>query len=173
MVKQTSLRNISIRTRGKKDHNLFVFPFFDRQLYVRFLLLVAENGYFLLQDRIARSKKGLLINQGFATKRPQELSGVGSEKFHRLYHFDPWWAMKDAELDPSIVDAIVATNLAGRESGHLIIRDLIFDESLESVNEVLVGDGVFRPVSYGQKGPMPLDLEESFFGLAGRPHRKL
>ena len=44
-----------------------------------------------------------------------------------------------------------------------MIRDVVFDINLEKVEEVLVGDGVFRPVSFTQTRLMPQDLENAFF----------
>ena len=164
-MKQTTLRRVRISTNGVTQHTSFVFPFFDRHLYVRFLLVITDAGHFVFQDKLSRAKRGLLVNHGY-TRRPfLDLRSVEPDKFHRLFHFDPWWTMRGAdEIEPAIRDAIIATNLAARRLGHLIIRDLVFDNNLEQVVEVVAGDGVFRAVSYGQTRPMPLDLEETFFG---------
>ena len=129
----------------------------------------------MFQDKLSLAKRGPLVNKGYARRRPLALDGVEPDQFYRLFHFDPWWTMRGADpvpvqaslwpdgIEPAIRDAIIATNLAARRLGHLIIRDLVFDNNLERVEEVLVGDGVFRAISYSQTRPMPLDLEETFF----------
>ena len=164
MIKQTTLRRVRISTNGVTQPASFVFPFFDRYFYVKILLMITEAGPFVLQDKLSWAKRGLLVSQGYNGRPPLDLRVVEPDRFHRLFHFDPWWTMRGADdIEPGLRDAIIATNLAARRLGHLIIRDLIFDDSLEQVEEVLVGDGVFRAVSFSRTRAMPQDLEEAYF----------
>ena len=164
MIKQTTLKRIRISTNRVTQRTSFVFPFFDRYLYISFFLVVTDAGPYVFQDKLSWAKRGLLVNQGYNGRRPLDLRDVDPDKFHRLFHFDPWWTMRHAEdVEPGILDAIIATNLAARRLGHLMIRDIVFDINLEKVEEVLVGDGVFRPVSFTQTRLMPQDLENAFF----------
>lgn len=165
MIKQTVMRRLRIDTDGVMQRTSFVFPFFDRYLQVRFFLVVPSVGHVVLLDNLNWEKRGLLVNLGNTGRRPLGLNSVDPENFHDLFHFDPWWTMRRSnDVQPVVRDAIIATNLAARRLGHLQIRDLVFDDHLDRVEEVLVGDGVFRPVPYSQIQPMPQDLEDAFFG---------
>lgn len=165
MIKQTSLRRLRIITDALIQRTSFVFPFFDRYFHVRFFLVIFSARQIALLDKLNWEKRGLLVNLGHTGKRPHGLNSVDPENFHDLFHFDPWWTMRRSnDVQPVVRDAIIATNLAARRLGHLQIRDLVFDDHLDRVEEVLVGDGVFRPVPYSQIQPMPQDLEDAFFG---------
>jgi hypothetical protein len=165
MIKQTALRRIRIGTRGATQHASFVFPFFDGALHVRLVLASTSAGHVVLQDKLRWARRGLLVSLDYIGRRPLALDDVQPDVFHRLFHFDPWWTMRVArEVQPATRSAIIGTNLADRRRGHLVIRDLVFDDDLERVETVLVGDGVFRAVPYGPTKPMPQTLQDTFFG---------
>ena len=177
MLKQTSLRRVRvriIRTPGRlhSQHVLvrsdevvqdasFIFPFFDGLLAVRFLLIIMQGKHFLLHDSPHHESRMLIVPE----RRLAPLEASPPDLFHRHFHFDPWWAMRGATGIPMAVrQAVIASNIAARRYGHLVIRDLVFSNDLAKVEEVRVGDGVFRSVSYNQGRPMPWLMQEAFFG---------
>jgi hypothetical protein len=142
---------------------LFLFPFFDTALRVRFLLMMAEAGPFVLypHEKPRWDRRSLLVS----ARRPVPLADTQPDLFHRLFHFDPWWTMRGASHAlPATRQAIIASNVAARRRGHLVIREVIFGDDLEQAEEVRIGDGVFRPASYTQGRPMPWALQQAFFG---------
>ncbi len=161
MKKQTALRSLRVRINDTLLDASFVFPFFDSTFWVRFFLVVADSGHFLVYER-PHWERRMFVAYG---KRPLPLANTQPDRFLRLFHFDPWWTMRGAtSISRTIRQEIIATNLAARRQGHLVIRDVVFSDDLEQVEGVLVGDGVFRAVSYNQARPMPQDMQEVFFG---------
>ena len=164
MPKQTTLRNVRILMRDAVWNASFVFPFFDKGLRVRFVLIIADRGSFIIYARPRWAGRGRLKLSEYSNSRPSALSTIHSDLFHRLFHFDPWWTMQYAQDVPSAVrQAVMATNLPARRWGHLVIRDVVFDDNLSQVEEIRIGDGVFRAVSYDRTRPMPGSLREAFF----------
>lgn len=167
MINQTALRYIRISTNESVHNSSFVFPFFDRDWRVALVLVVAARQHLVLRDQVRRRRRGLSMTLEYVGARPVSLTEMAPDHFYRLYHFDPWWTMRGASAIPQETRrAIVANNLAGRSRGHLAVRDLAFDDVLEQVLQVRVGDGVFRPVAYHRDRPLPPSLEEALFHRA-------
>jgi hypothetical protein len=163
MKRQTTLRNLRIHINQVPQRALFLFPFFDMALYVRFLLVMADTGPFVLylHEKPRWERRSLVVSG----RRPVPLADTQPDLFHRLFHFDPWWTMRGvSHVLPATRLAIIATNVAARRHSHLIIRDVIFGDGLQQVEEVRIGDGVFRTASHSQGRPMPWALQEAFFG---------
>jgi len=163
MKRQTSLRNLRIRINQVPQKALFLFPFFDSALYVRFLLVMANTGPFLLYlHEKPQWERRSIVASG---RRPLPLADIQPDLFHRLFHFDPWWTMRSVRhVLPATRQAIIATNVAARRHSQLVIRDVIFGDDLQQAEEVRIGDGVFRTASYAQGRPMPWLLQQAFFG---------
>lgn len=165
MIKQTALRRLRIETNGVPWKVSFVFPFFDAALRVAFVMVIADTGHFAFRDRLRLVRRGLLVGLGYTPRPLLALREAEPELFHQLFHFDPWWTMRVAAgVPPAVRNAVMATNVAARRQGHLVIRDVLFDEDLEQVEELWVGDGVFRTVPYNRIRPMPHDLHQTFLG---------
>ena len=163
MKRQTALRNLRIRINEAPQRALFLFPFFDSALYVRFLLVMAHTGPFVLylHEKPHWERRSLVVSG----RRPVPLADTQPDLFHRLFHFDPWWTMRGAsQVLPATRQAIIATNVAARRHSQLVIRDVIFGDDLQQAEVVRIGDGVFRTAPYTQGRPMPWALQEAFFG---------
>jgi hypothetical protein len=163
MKKQTALRNLRIRINQAPQKALFLFPFFDSALYVRFLLVMSNTGPFVLylHEKPRWERRSLVISG----RRPVPLADTQPDLFHRLFHFDPWWTMRGASHAlPATRQAIIATNVAARRYSQLVIRDVKYGDDLQQVEEVRIGDGVFRTAPYTQGRPMPWALQQAFFG---------
>lgn len=170
MKRQTTLRNLRIHINQAPQRALFLFPFFDTTLRVRFLLMMAEAGSFVLypHEKPRWERRSLLVS----ARRPVPLADTQPDLFHRLFHFDPWWTMRGvSHVLPATRQGIIATNVAARRHSHLVIREVIFGDDLEQAEEVWIGDGVFRPASYTQGRPMPWLLQQAFFGEPGTSSR--
>jgi hypothetical protein len=163
MKRQTAFRNLRIRINQAPQRALFLFPFFDASLYVRFLLVIADTGHFVLylHEKPHWERRSLVVSG----RRPLPLADTMPDLFHRLFHFDPWWTMRGvSHVLPATRDAIIATNVAARRHSQLVIRDIVYGDDLQQVEEVRIGDGVFRTAPYTQGRPMPWALHEDFFG---------
>ncbi len=164
MARQTALRKVRIHANEGRWNASFVFPFFDRGLRVRFTLVIADDRHLVFHERLKWAGQGRLAQRALSGNRPLALKDAHPELFHHLFHFDPWWTMREAAGVPSAVrQAIIATNLTARRLEHLVIRDVVFDDNLTQVEEVRVGDGVFRVVAYSRRRKMPQALREVFF----------
>ncbi len=165
MPRQTALRHLRIGIRSEQWDASYVFPFYDAGLRVRFVVLIREVGHFITHSRPRWIRRGRLAYETYFGEQPLRLADTHVELFRDLLHFDPWWTMRDAVGVPSAIsEAIIATNIAAHRVGHLMIRDITFSDNLDQVTDVRIGDGVFKPVSYGRLESMPHVLRETFFG---------
>ena len=74
MMKQTALRRVRISTNGVTQHASFVFPFFDRHLDVRFLLLITDEGHFVFPDKLNLETQSDLLHSGILLEeRPRRV----------------------------------------------------------------------------------------------------
>jgi len=165
MPKQTSLRGVRIRLEDVEENASFVFPFFDRLLDVRFLLIIINEEHFLLHETPLKEGRVLIVSR----RRLVHLSGARPDLFHRHLHFDPWWTMRRVtSISPEVRQAVITSDVAARRLNHLMIRDVEFSDHLDRVEKLRVGDGVFRATSYSQAMPMPWHMEEAFLGRHDR-----
>lgn len=166
MIRQTRLRRLRIGTDSVSWRASFVFPFFDTAFRVELLLVIVGREHFVFRDRLRRVRERSLTSLGYTSRPRLPLTEAEPDLFHELYHFDPWWTMRVAVgVPPAVRSAVIATNVAARKRGHLAIRDVLFDDDLERVQEVRIGDGVFRAVAYNSERPMTQEMRQSFFGL--------
>ena len=165
MPKQTSLRGVRIRLEDVEKNASFVFPFFDRMLHVRFLLMIINEEHFLLHETPLKESRVLIVSR----RRLVPLSGAQPDLFHRYLHFDPWWTMRRVtSISTAVHQAVITSNVAARRHNHLVIRDVEFSDHRDRVENLRVGDGVFRATSYSQAMPMPWHMEEAFLGRHDR-----
>lgn len=113
-----------------------VFPFFTHDLETKFLLVVAEEGRIL----ITRDLPTGVVSRVLAYPEQPRLRRIEQVSFARLWHFDPWWLLRDREDVPANTrKAIVATNLAGKAIPDGPIKNMWFDDRLASVTSARIG----------------------------------
>ncbi len=128
------------------------------------MLLARNIGHFITYEKPRVVRRGRLSYDRLSGVRPLRLSETHPDIFHRLYHFDPWWTMRQATTIPDPVrQAIIETNLAGRRAGRLEIRDIVFRDDLARVTEVKIRAGLFRRVTHRRIDAMPEAQRRAFF----------
>ena len=127
-LRKTSLKSLEGTTRAQ-----VVLPFFDAHLDVHSLLVILEDGRCVLTPDLPQRVARKTLVYSFAPRLDQSLESVPVATIQPLFHFDPWWLLRDRDDIPQGVrDAVVATNIAEE------VKTVYFDSALTHV----VGPGV-------------------------------
>jgi hypothetical protein len=170
MPSQLGLRRVKIETDGSATRASYVFPFFDAAGWIAFCLVVTSQGHFVTDAKLQWTGRRIVLwRRGPSALLPLEESKPAD--FAGWLHFDPWWTMRGAnDLPAAVREAVISTNIAGRRSGHLHVRNLLVSDEFDRVAEFWVGDGVFRSARYGPSRSMPAELREALIAPP-RPQR--
>jgi hypothetical protein len=140
---QHSLKSCRFELEDRSLEHASLFPLFDDDGRTRMLMITAEeDGRILLADwapglfvRDWAWRNRLLLR--FADLR--DASMWDEERFEDLWHFDPWWVLRDDRYHGhGAVPALQATNIPGHDP---TISGLVFDSSLGRASLVSRGSG--------------------------------
>lgn len=113
-----------------------VLPFFAGELQTRFLLVVPEEG----KPLATRDLPTGVVSRSLSFRRDPRVRMLAQVNWTKLWHFDPWWLLRDRPgVSPAVRKALAATNIAGRELPGGRIEMLWFDYALRGVAAARVG----------------------------------
>ena len=142
-LSQRSLKSCRLELEDRSLDRASLFPLFDDEGRTRMLMITAEeDGRIMLADwapdlfvRDWAWRNRLRLR--FADLR--DASMWDEERFEDLWHFDPWWVLRDDRYHGhKAVPALQTTNIPGHDS---TISGFIFDSSLERASYVSRGSG--------------------------------
>jgi len=103
-----------------------VLPFFTPLLDVRLLLVVPAGGELLVTRDLPRRVAGHTLEYGLAPHPEPAARALSRVTLARRLHFDPWWLLRGRRDVPlPLLQALLATNLAGRDLGTVWFDDAL------------------------------------------------
>ena len=132
IVSQRSLRSCRLEFEDRPLVRASLFPLFDDDGRTRMLMITAEeNGRIMLADWAP----GLLARDWAWRNRLRlrfadlnDASMWDEERFEGLWHFDPWWVLRDERYQGhGAVPALQRTNIPGYDP---TISDIVFSRDL-------------------------------------------
>ncbi|MHC4956004.1 MAG: hypothetical protein ACYTGZ_19330 [Planctomycetota bacterium] len=119
-----------------------VLPFFTEYLDVKFLLIVLRGGDLVVTRDLPQRVSRRVLTYSFDLRLDRRLVDVPPRDIAPLFHFDPWWLLRDRDDIPQAVrQAAIGTNVAGRQIAGGEIRTVYFDESLATVVAARISGG--------------------------------
>ena len=147
-----------LKMQDTEVHTKYVFPFVDAAWSVSFFLIDAMT----YGPRTFRGELEVLpdgLRSPLPSAKLEKISTLPISGFAELVHFDPWWVFRGAAgVEREWVNAILATNIAGtfnHEGTTYKVHDLVFDPHLQSLEEIVAKDPVFRTMAF-RKGDLEL-----------------
>ena len=139
IVSQRSLMSCRLEFEDRRLDRASLFPLFDDEGRTRMVMITAEeNGRIMLADWAP----GLFVRDwawrnrlrlGFADL--SDASMWDEERFEDLWHFDPWWVLRDDRYQGhGAVPALQSTNIPGHDP---TISGFGFDSSLGRASYVM------------------------------------
>ena len=131
-VRQRSLLSCRLEFEDRRLDRASLFPLFDDEGRTRMVLITAEeNGRIMLADWAP----GLFARDWTLRNRLRlrftdlnDASMWDEERFEELWHFDPWWVLRDERYQGhGAVPALQRTNIPGYDP---TISDIVFDRDL-------------------------------------------
>lgn len=151
VVAERGLTNLRVRFTDESLDAKYVFPFWDREWRVKFLLLdLLGHPAEVLASPVERATVTEI-----ETKAPRSASGPlveeTAQRFVGLHHLDPAWVLRGMPgPSESLRLAILRTNLAGKaKAGTEKVHDAEFDERLEGLVWLVTKDRSFVTRRYG------------------------
>ena len=143
IVSQRSLMSCRLEFEDRRLDRASLFPLFDDEGRTRMVMITAEeNGRIMLADWAP----GLFVRDWAWRNRLRlrfaDLSDASmwdEERFEDLWHFDPWWVLRDDRYQGhGAVPALQSTNIPGHDP---TISGFVFDSSLGRASYVARGSG--------------------------------
>jgi len=111
-----------------------VLPFFTQQLVVKMLLVVMRDGGLFVTRELPQHVTWRTLVYSFPPRLGRALAEVHPRELKPLFHFDPWWLLRERKDVPDAVrEAAIATNIAGSAVADGELRKLYFDDALTAV----------------------------------------
>ena len=132
IVSQRSLKSCRLEFEDRPIERASLFPLFDDDGRTRMLMITAEeNGRIMLADWTP----GLLARDWAWRNRLRlrfadlnDASLWDEERFEELWHFDPWWVLRDERYQGhGAVPTLQRTNVPGYDP---TISDIVFSRDL-------------------------------------------
>ena len=132
IVSQRSLKSCRLEFEDRPIERASLFPLFDDDGQTRMLMITAEeNARIMLADWTP----GLLARDWAWRNRLRlrfadlnDASLWDEERFEELWHFDPWWVLRDERYQGhGAVPALQRTNIPGYDP---TISDIVFSRDL-------------------------------------------
>ena len=141
LVSQRSLKSCRLELEDRPLEDASLFPLFDEEGRTRMVMISAEeNARIMLADWAP----GLFVRdwpwRNRLRLRSTDLDDASmwdEERFQGLWHFDPWWVLRDERYQGhGAVLGLQSTNLPGYDS---TVSNIVFTADLERASYVVKG----------------------------------
>ncbi|MHC4443813.1 MAG: hypothetical protein ACYTF1_04810 [Planctomycetota bacterium] len=150
-VSARRLKNRTLKTRGRYIHEADIFPFFDRQGRIKWIMILAPD---LPGIHVLPWSTGLFRVPIFGTVNLfdldtplQQITEENIKPIQTLWHYDPWWVLdRDDYIGHWAVNQLKATNCVNRFQKN--IKMVYFRRDLSRLNMVHIQEKKKRESSY-------------------------
>ena len=142
-ISARQLHQMTLIDKGRSYQGVTLFPFFDRDGMVHQVMVIIPPGevYYLAADSgrlrvdwLGRARLNAHVSD-LPRMRQERTKGM-----ERLWHFDPWWLLKEPQFaNLSWVPAVKASNCGELFGGALFdrrLKRLTAVQSLKDINEI-------------------------------------